>query len=72
MTGKYGYLSFMNTDRRVRNFFITDVTGFLHLPVHRLDVFIEVTDGQSLATLRTLRTLVIMNLHQILLVFNLF
>jgi len=52
----------VDTDTGVWNLFITDVTSFLQLLVNRLNVFVEVGDGESLPTVRALCALIVVHL----------
>ena len=52
-------------DARIWDFFIADVTSLLEFLVNRLDVFVEVGDGESLATIWTLGALVVVHLPDV-------
>jgi len=58
-------LSLVDTDARIWDFFIADVTSLLEFLVNRLDVLVEVGDGESLATVWTLGALVVVHLPDV-------
>ena len=50
---------------RVWNLFVANIACFLQLLVDRLDVLVQVADGESLATVGALRALVVVDLPDV-------